>query len=435
MKRKTPLKLSNTSASQVTAWDSCQRFWHYNWVKGLKAPPTIAMQRGTHIHSAAEHALKNQGELLDNDWKPYGQAMLPHLPIGQEKILVEKKIELVTRPELPPWIGFIDLLDDSRTVSQFLRVTDHKTTSDFRYAKTPAELMLNSQLNSYARWVFETGHDEDEIEVGHLYIKTAKKTPKSPKVKPVYVRVTRKHVNTVWERDLVKVEAMTQAAVIDDTNELPPSPNFCSAYGGCPHRARCGLINETLYSSGKGNSAVMSDFLKNLQAKKAAKAAPTVPTGVLSEDSTERTTPAETQAEAPVETEGEAPKKKRGRPAGSKNKKTTTTAVPQKERGFTLYINCMPAKDVGNPVEPTLFEDWYGTLTMSMNETVAEKQNLPHYMLLPFAENKAMIALAVSESVEKLPPAMVVDSASPGAKDALAVLIPHATTVVRAIRG
>jgi hypothetical protein len=435
------LKLPNTSASQVTAWDNCQRYWHYNWVKGLKTPPSIAMQRGTHIHSAAEHALKNSGELLDNPWRPYASSMLPHLPIGQEKVLVEQKILLETAPGLPPWLGYIDLLDDSRTLSKLLRVTDHKTTSDFRYAKTPAELMLNSQLNSYARFVYENGHDE-EIEVGHLYIKTAKKTPKAPQIKPVYVRVSKKHVDTVWERDLVKVEAMTRAAEIENTDELPPSTNFCSVYGGCPHRSRCGVIDETVFS-GKG-SAAMSDFLKNLQAKKNAaaggetKAEPTepkTPTGVLSSDSAERTTAVKTAEEVGEEITKKViaeTKKSRGRPKGSKNK-TSTPKTNGHDHGFTLYINCMPAKDVGNDIDPTLFEDWYGTLTMAMNEAAAGKQ-VPHYMLLPFGENKAMIALAVSESAENLPPSMVVDSSSPGAKDALAVLIPHATKVVRAMR-
>jgi thiamine pyrophosphate-dependent acetolactate synthase large subunit-like protein len=54
--------------------------------------------------------------------------------------------------------------------------------------------------------------------------------------------------------------------------------------------------------------------------------------------------------------------------------------------------------------------------------------------LLPYAEEKAAFAAAIEARVESLPQVMVVHTGTPGAKDALGVLIPRAVEIVRAIR-
>jgi hypothetical protein len=490
------MKLANTSASQVEAFLRCPRFWHYGWVKKLKAPPAPAQVRGSAIHEEAEHTQNHDGEVRDTPFAPYVKSMLPYMPIGQERVLTEHKFLLPTAPDLPSWLGFIDLLDDSRTLSldEFLRVLDYKSTSDFRYAKTPEELKKSTQMCSYARYVFESGHDEEYVEVGHLYIKTAKRTPKKPKCKLVTAKVTREEVNAVWERDLKVVRLTVEAAQEINTDKLPApdSSDACMKYGGCPHRARCGL---TIAASpagsrfGKTNrkgNAMADSFLDRLQQKAGKKGAPKnnepetkATVSVLSPDATERTTaaPAAGSAEemqksldetikkqkeaikAAQEKEKAAVKKKTTRKTNKKPMLAGTYwngneyvepsspdwSVSEFERiagkkktngtGFVLYIDCTPVKDVDADVEPTLFEDWISPICMVLNETVQKEKSLPDYRLLPYAEEKAVFAIAVKDGIGDIPSAMVINSGTPGAKDALGVLIPHASKVIRSLRG
>lgn len=459
------MKLKNTSATQVETWTACPRAWHFQWVRGFKEPPTASMQRGTHIHAAAEFAQKNGGKLPDNEWAAYARSMLPHLPIGKDKVLVEHMFTIPTGKGLPPWLGYIDLVDDSRTFTPHLRIYDYKTTSDFRYAKTPQELSENSQVSSYAKWAYENGHDEEFVQVGHLYILTAKKTPKTPRVLPVLVDIDQPQVETVWARDLVKIEDMVHAAEIANTEKLEPkgtSNGQCKKYGGCPHRSRCGITQETGFGFGKAKEAgtMSNDFLKRLQEKKAAtnganahgpvsnvsslpKVSAKAPTGVLPPDAAPRTTPVKTKAPA-VEAEIDhaepqgvaevAAAAVTKRPVGRPRKEKTAAASGD---GFALYIDCMPVKDVSADLEPTLFEDWVNPIRLSLNDETMKAKNLPDYRLLPFSEEKALFGLALNEKIGggNMPPALIFNSSSPGARDALDVLIPHAKFVVRGLRG
>ena len=477
------MKLKNVSATQVDTYTACPRAWHFGWPRGFKTPPTAAMQRGTHIHSAAEFTVKHNGTLPTNQYAPYAEAMLPFLPIGQPKVLVEQPIRLETGPGLPPWIGYIDLLDDSRTLSPYLRITDHKTSSDFRYAKTPAELAENTQVISYAKYVFDSGHDEELVQVGHLYVHTkGDALPKRslPKVLPVFTEVGRAQVEQVWARDLGTIEEMVRAAEVENTDLLEPrgtSNGQCQKYGGCPHRARCGISASPKIGTKreKEPGTMSNNFLARMQAAAAAKAggtpseAASVPqavakpvtpppaapqaakpaTGVLPPDAPSRTTPIKAKV-APVEAPAVDPRQEiidkwpdadaeqaaaapapAKRPIGRPRKEKALTS----DQGFVLFIDCMPVKDTGGDTT-TMFEDWINPIRLTLNDEAMKAKNLPDYRLLPFAEEKALFAIAVNEQVGGgMPAALIVNSSSPGARDALDVLIPHARLVVRGLRG
>lgn len=181
------------------------------------------------------------------------------------------------------------------------------------------------------------------------------------------------------------------------------------------------------YFGKKKGASDMSSFLDKLRGKagNAAPADKTIPQGLLAPDAASRETKVVDASErADTETE-----KKRGRPKGTKNKSRSANG------GFVLYIDCLPTKDTSGESEPILFEDWLSPMVEQLNETVRSEKNLPHYQLLPYAEEKALFALAMTERIDDLPATMVLNSGAPGAKDALGVLIPHASRVVRALRG
>jgi RecB family exonuclease len=437
---------TRTSASQQEAFKRCQRYWYYGWIEKVERPTTPAQQRGTDIHAESEHYFK-KGTVRDSsyteaslNYRPYVEALIPYLPTPGPEVLVEQRIDMDTGLGVS-WIGFIDIAWEEESWNGII-VRDIKSTSDFRYAKTPSELMGNIQAVSYAKWLFDVTEHDGDIDVGLIYVKTEKKVVrKNPKTKLVRVGAEdgfdRAHIEDVWGQEMDVVAQMKVAALADSANELPPTTSACGMFGGCPFGNRCGLtIGDFMPARAKkGNTTMGNKFLKGLKDKSKSNGATAtpVPAGTLPPDAPTRETPvAEAKTEPPEEskeTKAEAPKKKRGRPKGSSKKKAATTG------GFVLYIDCMPTKDTGSEIEPTLFEDWFGTLTQEMNEQVLEEKNLPSYLLLPYSEEKALVALTVQQAVDNLPPALVVTSGTPGAKDALGALVPHATSVIRAMRG
>lgn len=251
------------SASQVTNFERCERYWYFGYIQGIKLPASPAMLLGSGIHKSIEHYLLNKGEVLDNEHKKYVLAMVAHLPNPKnaKSFRVELKIDLDLGIGLPRWIGFIDLLQDCEDV---LKVRDYKTTSDFRYCKTPVELAENTQLIAYAQAMFEQGCDKD-IEVSHTYIRTRTVTPQ---IKTVSAIVTRDHVVAEWYKRIAIVKEMTIAALSDSAEDLEPTLTACGMYGGCPYRKECGVLVANPFENlgtEKGKAIKDMDFLKKLK--------------------------------------------------------------------------------------------------------------------------------------------------------------------------
>jgi RecB family exonuclease len=456
--------LKNVSATQVKDYGRCKRFWHFRSIQKIRTPKTEAQQRGINIHEAIEAFLRHgikppEGEKV----RLFVDVVEKHLAGMKGEVLIEQRIDLETFPGGPPWVGFIDYLRDEHAGEPML-VLDYKTTSDFRYAKTPEELRDDSQLNSYGWWAYQNGH-EGPMMLGHLYLLTRTKTPKPL---PVYAPTDYETVRGVWERDVETVKEMVEAAKVADVQELEPTPSACGMYGGCPYRSQCGMT--ALFGVGtkpKKGSATVSFFERMkqqvAQQQKAPQAAP--PTnGVVPPDAPPREQPAapveaaapapapapvetapaaapasaEAAAPAPVET---PPKKKRGRPRKPKNTDTevapnppaaaTAAGTPEKmampKQGLVLYVGCIPVK--GPHREYAMFEDWFSSLT----EWIQQDADVVDYRLMGFSESKAALSQAIRARISDVPPVMVVSSLSPNVKDALEALAPYATQIVRSV--
>lgn len=148
--------------------------------------------------------------------------------------------------------------------------------------------------------------------------------------------------------------------------------------------------------------------------------------------------PQETVAEAPsdVVTSAETSRGP-GRPKGSRSKKANgnQTVAPASE-GLTIFVDCWPVKGYGG-IEPTLFDDWIGPVLFELNDWAEKEKKIPHYQLLSFSEEKAAVALAIQDRITKgcLPGVLAISTSSNLARDVLPMLLPHATQVVRALRG
>ena len=203
------------------------------------------MQRGTDIHKEVETYLKTgivRDAFYDKlNYRPYVESMIPHLPPPKlESTLLEQGMSLVT-PHGPKWKGYIDLATFHK---EPFRVIDYKSTSNFRYAKTPEEVRHMIQPISYAKWVFEKLSDVDKLEIGLLYVKTeAKKVVKKPQTKLVTTVVDRAHVTEVWDKEMETVKEMIVASKALSADDLPPTVTSCGMYppNGCEFLPRCSV--------------------------------------------------------------------------------------------------------------------------------------------------------------------------------------------------
>jgi hypothetical protein len=400
---------NNVSASQVQAFSRCQRYWHYGWIQRLPRPSTPAQKRGIDIHSELEYFLK-YGTIRLSQYRDHVIASKPYLPQPGDSLVVEKYVAIDCGQGLPSWIGYIDLLYRDETG---LVVHDHKTISDFRYAKKPEDLVNDTQMNAYAYAALQLEHASDTVTLAHMYVRT--RDPLA--VRLVKTAVSANHVRERWRTHLLpKVRDMcvAQHLAID---ELPPpiSDKECLAYGGCPYRNVCTYPRQrqrTFFSTLQGKT--MGDFLARIRA-----------TGsILPPDAPSRESgPVKISNPANDDLVNDAVPKVAIQEMPSRH------TVPG-DSSFSLYIGCSP---VGRQSDASLFEDWWATIVESMNQEV-QARGIEDYRLLSYSDEKLLIAQTVQAS--EVPPSMVVANANTvSAKDALQHLVPRATLVVRAFSG
>jgi hypothetical protein len=157
-------------------------------------------------------------------------------------LIVEQEIDMPTYAGGPSWKGYIDRVE---ALPDKGIVLDYKTTSDFRYARTPGELLVSPQMVSYAKWLADTS-DYEEIWVKHLVLRMRGKAA----AKLVEARITREQIETEWKKILIVVREMVSWGELgpETSDVLPPNTDHCSAYGGCYYRPKCGFEGQQLIS-------------------------------------------------------------------------------------------------------------------------------------------------------------------------------------------
>lgn len=250
--------LSRTSASQIQEYAHCARRWYNGYVLGHRVPPTNAMVRGTAIHAIVEHYLKGgaitaevcrplivkayeEAPHLEIDFddatKQYmkmATSALEHLPQPNTPgVEVERWLEMPTFEGGPKFVGKYDAIEWERKPA---RVDDCKSTSDFRYVKSPEELAENIQLGAYAKHVIDETDDE-YVDLRHIYIRTKGKAISMP----VDKTVTSYQIQVRWEKTLGIVREMVAWAHARpaSADDLPPNTESCELYGGCPYKPLC----------------------------------------------------------------------------------------------------------------------------------------------------------------------------------------------------
>jgi hypothetical protein len=186
-------------------------------------------------------------------------------------------------------VGYIDLAIPQGIgwPTLFVPVTDaimgdYKTTSDFRYMKTPEELANSVQMMSYANWAISPqGFNSDQVRLLHIYGRTRGKVSRSS-IRHVDAVVSKGEISSFWGNTLDIVREMEQTSTaqnFDDVEANGTLTGHCEAYGGCSFREKCGIGKATsiksLFSitkkpeSGEQNTMSGSSILAKIQAARA----------------------------------------------------------------------------------------------------------------------------------------------------------------------
>jgi len=226
----------NVSASQITKYLACPTQWWWEKIAGFREPPTEAMLRGSRLHKAWERYLID-GTIPED---PIAVATLEHLPApgSVPRDLVESRVDQTEG--LPvPLIGYIDLIE--APTSGHRRVTDHKTTSDFKWCRAPEELATDAQALVYGAEYLRR-YPGEGVTFRHVYARTSGRpetTVREVALSPDWIAEYYEKVVTETSHEMAKYAVM-------DVREVPYKTTACDRYRGCPHKGRCLLVGKQL---------------------------------------------------------------------------------------------------------------------------------------------------------------------------------------------
>lgn len=246
-----------TSATQINEFLTCKRRWVASYVLGIKQPQTEAMAFGETGHKYLENYMK-YGTPPDAE-KPW--QFTKESKIRYPGLSAKKAIKHIPKPGTAraehgfsfvindiEFIGYIDLeyFDEHKNIY----LTDYKFVSSYQSALDSDSLQTNVQTTIYAaKSIFE--HKVENINLKWVYILSTK----NPSVRTITSGLTKKQTSDQLKklldiceemielRDSIKKEKYTEIEIL---NEIQPTIESCSRYGGCYYINMCNLTPEQL---------------------------------------------------------------------------------------------------------------------------------------------------------------------------------------------
>ncbi len=216
------------SVSQIKKFKRCEYAWwrEYGPLK-IKPPPKPAAALGTKVHGVLEEWILNGTPIPENKAGRIASAGLDKLRPAEE-LEIERSITLPLT-ENSQMLCRIDMLGKNRPY-----VGDHKTTKNFSYALTRAEVLRDPQVLTYC---FAGYHETrpPEIDVELIYYRTTGQ-PVSIAVGGV---VSWEDVEANWKQMGEIAEDMAPKKKDPSGDSCTANPGACGDYGGCYHRSVC----------------------------------------------------------------------------------------------------------------------------------------------------------------------------------------------------
>jgi hypothetical protein len=242
--------LLSPSAAQL--WQRCNRAFGWRYLEGLREPPKPSQRLGTAYHSAMESYLLGRlrsadelvratlPELDDEQWRTLRRIVKAVLSSGVYPeprpgvvVAVEQALSFVGANA--SWRGYADAL---LRPSGVLEVHDHKTTRSLDYGLTDESLPSDPQAVFYVAAVSHPRDGATPIALQWTYVQTHG---------AALVRAARCTMTATEAHErMTALDAAVGGAVVELVRTRPrvldlrPEWSACDAFGGCPHRERCG---------------------------------------------------------------------------------------------------------------------------------------------------------------------------------------------------
>jgi len=216
------------SVSQIRKYKRCPRAWWYEYGPYQdKSPPKPAAALGSKVHDILEKYLLEGTEPPDTKPGRIASCGLDKLP-DPAGLSIEESI-ILPLSENSKILCRIDMLG----TDQFY-IGDHKTTSDFKWAKTRGELNTDIQLLTYAYAAYYEDKPET-VDAELIYYRTRG----LPVSMSVSTSLPWDQIEKNW-KDLGEIAEEMAPKKTDPTGETcTGNANACGDYGGCYHAEKC----------------------------------------------------------------------------------------------------------------------------------------------------------------------------------------------------
>lgn len=338
------------SASQLVSYRTCKLCWAWRYLDGIKKPDTEAIEQGHAIHEILENYF-NKGTPIDFK-SPLGQIIEPGMEYLPKEALAEHPF-LVEIDKIR-YLGSIDFLVKH---GKHIIIGDHKTTKNFKYAKSKNALAKDPQANIYAAYAC-TAFNVPAVELNWVYYCTGEDDIKSKLVSSeIYLTDALEFVKILNKdaKEIIRLkESGTRAADL-----LATCPE-CRGFGKdnpCAYREIRKMADQ--------NKPNIKDFLKKQKGEQ-------MPLGI---------NPPSKAAMPVVEKEPEQPMEN--------PPKKAVAALEQPKTGTPgLYIDCFPTKTSGRNIELT-------DLLTPIQKELEKIHEVDHYRLIEYGKGSAFIAQAL----------------------------------------
>lgn len=265
------VSLSVTAIAKFNeAEEGCALKWYYKTVKGYEEPERTFLDTGDKVHAQLDHYLTQGQDVLGK----IARSGLHLLPRPDPRLKTEWGLNRKPRGKKPdgypvnffppaesllrvaeiPLIGFIDvedstgehvLPDGSRIYEpKVVEALDHKTTSNFKWAKPAEKLIETSQMNGYGKYLADLPEyaDFEAVRLSQIYYNTESNLPAIKRTLLVTIASLRER----WQKVVEPVaERMKSVAGERDERKVPGNLDACGSFGGCPHRNYCTVYKTT----------------------------------------------------------------------------------------------------------------------------------------------------------------------------------------------
>ena len=349
--------IPGVTPSRIRGYPLCNRRWAFANLFGLEEPDSQYAAWGTAMHACIEHYYKTDDLVGAEDIVAAVVGALVWMPKRGKHILIEKEY-VYDRV-----VGTVDL---SYATVDTAYVHDWKSCGKISYKKSRNALMKDSQFVIYGLAVAKHFGCE-KIVMSWGYICRNANADGTHDSQPVVVETTFTELEEIYNKsfkETVDVMILAQDKTHPSQFEKDKTGKHCWAFGTrCPHEIPCIIADKGEAMSAMEDADLFAEFMDETPEVK--------PTDINPPD-----VPLAVAEEVPT------PKKKVTKKKPTKKKETQ----PEPDvKGYTLYLNCTPAKGVDKAMP-------FANIANIVCTAVQDAQKVDHWALLEYGKGKAYLS-------------------------------------------